>query len=326
MSLRISVVVPTYKRPELLERCLKGLLTQKFTPADFEIIIVDDAASDTTKKQVENWARQTQETGHTIHYVLVTGPRHGPAAARNCGWRSAQAEIIAFTDDDCIPEMYWLQMGVNAFTDDIAAISGRIVVPLPSVPTDYEYKAAQIQHSEFATANCFYRRTVLAQVGGFDERFTIACREDSDLFFTLQRQHSICIFAPEAVVMHPVRAAGWGVSLRQQRKSMFNALLFKKHPDLYRQRIQATPPWHYYGIVGCLLLTLLGLFMQISFLAIIALLAWLYMTGRICIQRLRKRSHAPGHILEVIITSVLIPPLAVFWRLWGAIRFRVPFL
>jgi cellulose synthase/poly-beta-1,6-N-acetylglucosamine synthase-like glycosyltransferase len=326
MSLRISVVVPTYKRPELLERCLKGLLTQKFAPDEFEIIIVDDAASDTTKKQVENWARQAQETGHTIHYVPVTGSRHGPAVARNCGWHTAQADILAFTDDDCIPEMHWLQMGVKAFTDDIAAISGRIVVPLPSVPTDYEYNSAQIQHSEFATANCFYRRSVLTQVGGFDEHFTIAWREDSDLFFTLQSQHFICIFAPEAVVMHPVRAAGWGVSLQQQRKSMFNALLYKKHPDLYRRHIQAAPPWRYYGIVGCLLLILLGLFVHIGFLAIVALLAWLYMTGRFCIQRLRKTSRAPGHILEMIITSALIPPLAVFWRLWGAIRFRVPFL
>jgi glycosyltransferase involved in cell wall biosynthesis len=326
MNLRISVVVPTYKRPELLERCLKGLLTQKFTPADFEIIIADDAASDATKKQVENWARQAQETGHTIYYVPVTGSRHGPSAARNCGWRTAQAEIIAFTDDGCVPEMHWLQMGVNAFTDDIAAISGRIVVPLPSVPTDYEYNAAQIQHSEFTTANCFYRCSVLAQVGGFDEYFTSASCEDSDLFFTLQSQHFICIFAPEAVVMHPVRAARWGVSLQQQRKSMFNALLYKKHPDLYRRHIKAAPPWRYYGIVACLLLILLGLSVHIGFLAIIALLVWLYLTGRFCIQRLRKTSRAPGHILEMIITSALIPPLAVFWRFWGAIRFRVPFL
>jgi hypothetical protein len=74
------------------------------------------------------------------------------------------------------------------------------------------------------------------------------------------------------------------------------------------------------------LLILLGLFTQIGFLAIVALLAWLYMTGRFCIRRLRKTSHAPGHILEVIVTSALIPPLAVFWRLWGAIRFRVFFL
>src|SRR5207244_12953942 len=64
--------------------------------------------------------------------------------------------------------------------------------------------------------------------------------------------------APDAVVVHPLRPASWGVSLRQQRKSMFNALLYKKHPRLYREKIQAAPPWHYYGIVGALLALLVG--------------------------------------------------------------------
>jgi cellulose synthase/poly-beta-1,6-N-acetylglucosamine synthase-like glycosyltransferase len=326
MNLRISVVVPTRKRPDLLEGCLKALVTQNFPAAEYEIIIVDDAACDITKKQVENWARRTRETAHTIHYIPVTGLCHGPAAARNCGWRAARSEIIAFTDDDCIPEMNWLQAGMKAFTDDVAAMAGRIVMPLPSKPTDYEYNASQIEKSEFATANCFYRRAILMQVGGFDERFTTAWREDSDLFFTLLQRNAICIFAPKAVVMHPVRAARWGISLAQQRKSMFNALLYKKHPNLYRQRIQATPPWRYYVTVGCLLLAVLSVFLHVGVLPIIASLAWFYMTGHFCIQRLRKTSHTPRHILEMIFTSALIPPLSIFWRLWGAIKFRVFFL
>jgi hypothetical protein len=54
---------------------------------------------------------------------------------------------------------------------------------------------------------------------------------------------------PDVVVVHPVRPAAWGVSLRQQRKSQFDALLFKKHPALYRRRIRARPPLDYYGMV-----------------------------------------------------------------------------
>ena len=64
--------------------------------------------------------------------------------------------------------------------------------------------------------------------------------------------------APQAVVVHPVRPAAWGVSLGQQRKSMFNALLYQKHPQLYRCRIQPGPPWHYYRIAGALLGARLG--------------------------------------------------------------------
>src|SRR5207248_10767874 len=67
------------------------------------------------------------------------------------------------------------------------------------------------------------------------------------------------VYAPDAEVIHPLRPARWGVSLSQQRKSMFNALLYKKHPVLYRQELQAAPPWHYYGIAGALLAVIGGL-------------------------------------------------------------------
>ena len=86
-------------------------------------------------------------------------------------------------------------------------------------------------------------------MGGFDERFTAAWREDSDLAFTVLERHECIVRAPRAIVVHPVRAARWGSSIGQQRKSMYNALLYKKHPALYRARVQASPPWRYYLIV-----------------------------------------------------------------------------
>lgn len=322
MTLRASVVVPTFKRSDLLERCLAALMAQGFAPADYEVIIVDDAACNETKRQVECCARRC---GHTVRYIPTYGT-HGPATARNIGWRAARSEIIAFTDDDCIPERHWLKAGVAAFRDDVAAVSGRIIVPLPSVPTDYEYNAALLEHSEFATASCFYRRNVLMQVGGFDERFTVPWREDSDLFFTLLERHATCAVVPGAAVIHPVRPAPWGICLQQQRKSMFNALLYKKHPALYRQKVQAAPPWHYYSIMGALLALFIGILRRSRPLALVSLCVWLYLTGRFCAQRLHHTSHAPGHIVEMAVTSVVIPPLAIFWRLRGAITFRVFFL
>jgi cellulose synthase/poly-beta-1,6-N-acetylglucosamine synthase-like glycosyltransferase len=323
---RISVIVPTYNRPDYLDRCIKALLAQNFAPAEFEIIVADDAASTSTRQQVEEWASRAGVEGYDIHYVPVTGPHHGTAAARNCGWRSAQAGLIAFTEDDCVPEMNWLQAGVDAFSDDVDALSGRIVMPIPGHPTDYEYNAFQLTKSKFVTANSFYSRSVLMEVNGFDERFTSAWREDSDLFFTLLEQQKHCTLAPTAVVMHPPRSAPWGISLLEQRKNVFNALLYKKHRTLYRQYIQSSPPWRYYLVLVLLLLALLGFCVSFLPLAIPALLLWAYFTGRFCIQRLRRTSHAPRHIVEMIITSMLIPPLAIFWRLYGAVRFRVLFL
>ncbi|HYX49418.1 MAG TPA: glycosyltransferase, partial [Ktedonobacteraceae bacterium] len=221
----VSVVVPTFKRPMLLDRCLEALLAQDFVAVDYEVIIVDDAASDQTRCQVEQYAKRAGMEGYSIRYFAVS-ESHGPAAARNLGLYAAYGEIIAFTDDDCIPSPGWLKAGVKALTNDAVAVAGRIIVPLPPTPTDYEYNASYLAHSEFVTANCFIRRDALIRIGGFDERFTAAWREDSDLIFTLQELGARCIAAQEAVVIHPVRSAKWGISIYQQRKSIFNALLY----------------------------------------------------------------------------------------------------
>jgi glycosyltransferase involved in cell wall biosynthesis len=322
--MRVSVVVPTFRRPDMLERCLNALLAQNFPPDDYEVLIVDDAACDLTRQQVERFAAQW--AGHTIRYIAVADSVHGPAAARNLGWRAASGTIIAFTDDDCIPDPDWLRAGVTAFSGSIAGVSGRIVVPLEPDPTDYEYNASHLAQSEFVTANCFYSRDFLSAVGGFDERFTAPWREDSDLFFTLIERGAGYAFEPDALVVHPVRPASWGVSIKQQPKSMFNALLYKKHPLLYRERIQAAPPWHYYRIVGALLVAVFGLSRGSRTLTLGGLGAWAYLTARFCALRLRHTSRAPKHIAEMIVTSALLPPLSLYWRWRGMLKYRVFFL
>jgi GT2 family glycosyltransferase len=190
------------------------------------------------------------------------------------------------------------------------------VMPLPPVPTDYERDAQGLERSEFVTANCFCRKSMLERVGGFDERFRLAWREDSDLHFSLIAAGARIGREPRAVVVHPVRPGRWGESVRQQKKVMFDALLFRKHRRLYRERIRATPRWDYYLIVASLLFSPFFPY---------ALMVWATLTARFCFQRLRSTSHAPAHVLEMIATSIAIPPLAVFWRLAGMLRFRVAF-
>ena len=320
--MRVSVVVPTHRRPELLDRCLAALAAQEFDPAGYEVIVADDAASEVTRRQVTLFAARMPAA---LRYCPVEGP-HGPAAARNVGWRAARGEAIAFTDDDCIPDPRWLAAGLAGFRAGVEAVSGRVVVPLPDRPTDYEQDAAGLEGAEFVTANCFCRRDVLEAVGGFDERFAGAWREDSDLHFALLGRGGRIAHVPGAIVVHPVRPASWGVSLRQQRKSLFDALLYKKHRDLYRRLIRPSPPWDYYASVAALAATLAGLVLGNPRLAIAAAVAWFALTSRFCLRRLRRTSHAPGHVAEMVATSALIPPLSVFWRLYGACKFRVPFL
>ena len=320
--MRASVVVPTYKRPDLLGRCLAALAAQDFDPAEFEVIVADDAASEATRRQVEAFAAEVRPA---IRYVAVTG-RHGPAAARNVGWRGGRGDVMAFTDDDCVPDPAWLTAGVAAVAGGAAAATGRVVVPLPDDPTDYERDAAGLEGAEFVTANCFCRRSALEAVGGFDERFAAAWREDSDLHFALLRKGLEIVRAPAAVVVHPVRPAPWGVSLRQQRKTLFDALLYKKYPDLYRRRIRPVPPWDYYAVVVSLGTAAVSAGLGHYRLALAVLSVWAVLTARFCARRLRRTSRAPRHVAEMVATSALIPPLSVFWRMYGAWKFRVPFV
>lgn len=325
VEVAISVVVPTCGRPQLLNRCIASLVLQRFDPARFEIIVVDDGPSDATREVVTGWAAHTAGKGPQITYIPSMGP-HGPAAARNFGWHAAHGSVIAFTDDDTIARTDWLKNGLCAFEEGVDAVCGRIVMPLSHTPTDYELDAKNLETAEFVTANCFCRKQVLEDLGGFDERFRFAWREDSDLHFRLLDYNANIVHEPRAVMTHPIRSAGWGVSLSQVKKVQFDALLYKKHPALYRRKIRATPRWDFYLTVGSLLLSVAAALAGAAAIAAVSGAVWLFLTSRFCLQRLRRTSKAPSHVAEMIVTSVLIPPLAVFWRAIGAFKFRVGFL
>lgn len=327
---RMSVVVPTCGRPELLRRCLQALLIQSVEPEGFEIIVVDDGHDEPTRTLVEWFAHFTRAP--QVRYLRPAAGK-GPAVARNTGWRAARAPLIAFTDDDTVPAPDWLRRGEQAFaeaTGPVVAVSGRVQVPRvngrDARPSDHELMTRGLESAEFVTANAFVRKRALEDVNGFDERFTRAWREDSDLQFRLLALGGRIVRCEDAVVQHPVRPERWGVCLRQQRNTYFDALLFKKHPGPYRERIRRVPPWDYYAIVGLALaapaLGAAGRVQAGGLAGLGALLLVLRLAGR----RLAGTSLRPAHVAEMVATSALIPFLSVYWRLRGAMRFKVLFL
>jgi hypothetical protein len=128
------------------------------------------------------------------------------------------------------------------------------------------------------------------------------------------------------LVTHPVRPAPWGISIRLQRQNRFNALLYKKHPELYRRFNRHEPPWTYYLSVVLLLLAVMAAAVGALWSAALLLSAWTVVAAAFCRRRLHRSTHRPAHVIEMIVTSAVIPAYAVFWRLFGAIRYRVAFL
>jgi glycosyltransferase involved in cell wall biosynthesis len=320
----ISVVVPTYKRPLLLSRCIEALLKQSYQEK-FEILIVSDGPDHETKELVQQLSSKCR---HALTFYSLE-EKKGPAAARNVGWQHAVSTLVAFTDDDCIPDQNWLkeihELYITTALSSVA-FTGKTIVPVSHVPTDYEKNIAHLSGAEFITANCVISKEALQKVGGLDERFTMAWREDSDLQFRLIEQNIPIIKNEKAIVTHPVRQAPWGVSLKEEKKGVYNALLYKKYPILYKQKIQPAPPWNYYFIILSFITFVAGLLKGADVMAVAALIAWVASTGLFIVKRLKGTSKSFRHTSEMIVTSLLIPFLSIYYRIYGAIKFKAPLI
>ena len=202
---RTSIVVPTVGRPSL-----PALLAALANAPDREVIVVDDRRD------------QTSRAGSAGHAVRVPGSSpagaRGPAAARNPGWRAARAPWVVFLDDDVLPEPDWGQRLATdlAVADDVGGVQGQLTVPLPQHrrPTDWERSTCRAGHGRWITADMAYRRAALEAVGGFDERFRRAFREDAELAYRVARA-GWRLVRGERRVVHPVRPEGPWVSVRR---------------------------------------------------------------------------------------------------------------
>jgi GT2 family glycosyltransferase len=318
----ISVVIPALDRLDALERCIAALVAQDFPRERFEIIVADGADETRVRQMAGRWAMLTNGAP-LIRYVPAATAR-GPAGARNLGWRAAKGDVIAFTNDASVPRANWLTEGWKAMSGGATAAAGVVEASAHGAAPEVELDGSRAGKPSLAAANCFVQRQALRAVGGFDERFTAAWDDARDLQFTLAEVSGELVSAPAAIVERPGARGGWDATLHQYRKILFDALLFKKHPRLYRERIRSSAPWSYYAIVAALAAIVAGALTRTPALAWTALFVWTALTVALVERRLRGPDH--GSFTEVVATSVAIPPIAIFWRLAGALRFRVFFL
>lgn len=315
--MKISIVIPTYNRPNLLNRCLSSLLTQDIGP-EYEIIVVSDGLDEASQKAIAAFGSKVIK-----HFELET--HKGPAAARNLGVQKSSGELIMFTDDDTLPTDTWANAFWNCYQrhgDHFVAFVGRVLVPLTERPTDYELNISGLESAEFVTANCAITRDAFEVSGGFDESFTMAWREDSDLHFKLIKCAIPIIKCPEAEVRHPVRKSSWNVSLASEKKNMFNALLYKRHPELYSEKVEKKPKWNYYVMIVAALIALYGIVLGKKQLWQPAIIIWLSVVVLFTLKRVWQTKKTPGHILQMFVTSALIPFYSVFWKLYGSVKFK----
>ena len=226
-----SVVIATRDRMRSLDRLFGALERQAHEGVEFEVVLVDDGSRDGTAETASRFAARKI---CPLRYIRLEASR-GPAVARNHGWRAARAPIIAFTDDDCLPESGWLASGLAAFSDGIGVVQGRTQAQ-PGAEGYGEHFSRTMEAREedghYPTCNIFYRREALERAGGFDESFRHACGEDTDLAWRVKALGYESQFSGAALVIHEVRPPSFRIFLRERRRFADQILLVKRHPQL----------------------------------------------------------------------------------------------
>jgi histidinol-phosphate phosphatase family protein len=312
-----TVVVPTIGRPSLA--VLLDALATSTGPRPAELVLVDDRPTGPPLSP--------ERPGLPPVRVVRTGGG-GPAAARNLGWRTARTPWIAFLDDDVVPDPDWydrLAEDLAALPADVAGTQGRVRVPLPADrrPTDWERGTAGLATSSWITADLAYRRAALAAVGGFDERFPRAFREDSDLALRVMDTGST-LTRGRRWITHPVRPVDRWVSVRVQAGNADDVLMRRLHGPGWRDRADAAVgrrPRHL-AVTAAAVVAVGLLAAGKPRAAALAALGWAAGTAEFAWARIAPGPRSRAEIATMALTSAVIPPLATWHFLRGAVQHR----
>jgi GT2 family glycosyltransferase len=202
----ISVIVPTYDRPERLARCLTALAGLDYSRARFEVLIVDDGG----RRPIDG----DGASGTSIDVRFLRQDHAGPAAARNHGAREARFPWLAFIDDDCVPRRDWLRaVGRRFCRTPASAVSGRTINAVAgnrySMASQalIDYLHDYYQHPttgvRFATSsNLAFPAEAFRAMGGFDTSFPRAGGEDRELCDRWIADGRDIQYAEDAIVDH----------------------------------------------------------------------------------------------------------------------------
>lgn len=227
-----SVIVPSYNRHDLLDKLMNALSLQDYK--DFEVIVVDQ--SDTL------WVNKY----HDIDLLYIHTDIKGAVKARNTASFYAKGEVLAFTDDDCIPENNWLKEAHRIFNEnDIIGIEGLVKSDKLNDPNYRPVTNKGFEGIGFMTANLFLKTEIFNRINGFDERFDNPhFREDTDFGWRAVKYGKIP-FSDKVKVFHPPHPRTIERESHKERNKFFekDALLLKKHPVNYTKLFLLENHW-----------------------------------------------------------------------------------
>jgi GT2 family glycosyltransferase len=251
--------------------------------------------------------------------VITRAEASGPATAREEGWRAATGKVVAFTDDDCVPEPGWLEAGAAALaTNPGGFVQGR-TAPDPAEldqlgPFSRTIEVSEL-HPAFNTCNIFYPRELLARVDGFDANAFDRSPggEDCDLAWRAIAAGARPVFERDAVVHHAVDRVGPLGMLRIAARWTTPMLAYARHPGL-REDFVGGVFWkrtHYW-----LARTLLALLLPARYAPVRAWLAYPYLRDIWARGRVYGGGPllAPWYVLLDVVETLAVARAAVRYR------------
>jgi len=326
-----TVVVPTVGRPSL--RVLLEALAGGTRPLDCPVVVVDDRtsgadpAADLAPGLAADLAPDLRDLDLPALRVLRSGGG-GPARARNIGWRHASTRWVSFLDDDVVPDPDWydrLLADLASAGPGVAGSQGRVRVPLPPDrrPTDWERTTAGLADALWITADLTYRRSALSAVGGFDERFPRAFREDADLGLRITQSQGE-IVRGRRWITHPVRPVDDRVSIRVQAGNADDFLMRAVHGADWRERAHAPRGRRrrHAAVTACAVTSVLALLARRPRTAATAATAWAAGTAELARARIVPGPRDAAEVRRMLLTSAVIPLAATWHSLRGAWQHR----
>ena len=247
--MNVSIVIPTYNRKPILEKCLIALENQKLNDNinNYEVIVVDDGSTDDTT----SWIKKNNEV--LPHVVLYEQEHGGPALGRNLGVMKSKYEIIIFIDSDLVVLEDFIVCHVNKLLlswqkNNKKCFTYGSVINTSNFnnPESETYKLTDISFAYFATGNVAISKELILNIGLFDTSFSLYGWEDLELGERLKKLGTKLIKCPEAVGFHwhpPFDLTQIESLIAQEKERAKMALIFyKKHSNLrVRFMIQLTP-------------------------------------------------------------------------------------
>jgi len=217
-----TVIVCTHNRGRLLSEGLPEILAQQLPAGPYEVLVVDNASTDDTP---DRFGDLLERYPGRIRYIRED--RLGLSSARNAGIRHANGRIVAFIDDDAVPDHGWLASLVSALEDPMVACAGGPVIPLlqgdlppwfsASLETyisvfDKGSEPVPLTYNEYPRGvNIAFRKTVFRGVGLFSVSFgrkgrSLMSYEEIELCYRIERAGWTILYVPGASVRHTVHA------------------------------------------------------------------------------------------------------------------------